>query len=685
MPPTITPNNPPFTHLKYRKDIDGLRALAVLLVVIYHAFPNWAHGGFIGVDIFFVISGYLITSILLDGLADRSYSLVNFYAKRIIRIFPALILVLTCTIGLGWFMLYPAELQLLGKHLYSAVGFFSNFTYLSEAGYFDSRAVEKPLLHLWSLAIEEQFYVVWPILLWGAYQSRRSLRWILFALIVGSFAWNVHLIQINQSAAFYLPLSRFWELLIGAFLAQLFFSHQADNQEGVNTRTWKSIFLRFIAHSLFKQAIAFLGLTLLVVGVIVIYPRSLFPGWLALLPVLGAASLIYAGEKTVINRYLLSNHLMVGIGLISYPLYLWHWAFLSFAQIWGPIFLEQRLFIIGLSVVFAWLTYRLLEKPLRNRISIRKKAGVLLALMAAVGVCGFLLSSNSLQGFPDRGVNTRPQFEVTAQDGGDGGLVIAGCGLTDPTLQSYFYGCFEDRREQAKFALIGDSKAMALFPGLLRTSLPGKRWLTIYGPGGDKAIPPYLSDSRSDVKPPQAPYTDRAVEQVARNSKVELVALLFSSKGVMTTDVDSLYKGEHQAQAIAGLDSIVARLIAKHKQVVLLVDNPTLALPQDCFHRKLGISWLGQFNRIDPRCSMNDEKHAQMTAKYLETLKAVANKYPGQVRIIDSGPVLCDLQNHICSFEKDGHQMYSYTDHISDYASGRLGEFINRQLSGALK
>ncbi|WP_071466508.1 acyltransferase family protein [Polynucleobacter asymbioticus] len=672
-------------HLKYRKDIDGLRALAVLLVVIYHAFPNWAHGGFVGVDIFFVISGYLITSIILDGLADKTFSLVDFYCKRIIRIFPALILVLACSIGLGWFMLYPAELQLLGKHLLSAVGFFSNFTYLSEAGYFDSQAVEKPLLHLWSLAIEEQFYLIWPILLCFLYKLRSrspsslgfSLRWYVLLLIACSFAWNVHLIHINKSAAFYLPFSRFWELLVGALLANVFSSDQSGSRGGDGISSW-GLRLQTIAESaLFRQLVSFLGLTCLVVGVIVIYPRSLFPGWLALLPVVGAALIIYGGEKTWINRYLLSNRFMVAIGLISYPLYLWHWALLSFAQIWGPIFIEQRLLIVGLSLMFSWLTYRLIEKPLRNRQFIRKKSSVLIGLMIAILAVGFILTSN---GFSERGVNTLSQFEQSAQDGSDGGFVIQGCGLSDLAFKEYFAGCFEDRREPAKFALVGDSKAMALFPGLVRSSQAGGRWLTIYGPGGDKAIMPYLSDSRADVKPSQSLYADQAVKQISLNSQVKVVALAFSSKGVMTTDVDSLYKGEHQAQAIQGLDAIVAKLVESRKQVVLIVDNPTLALPQDCFHRKLGISWLDQFEKIDPRCSMTYEKHTQMTAKYLEVLNAVAKKYPGQVRVFDSGPVLCDVQNNICSYQKNGRKMYSYTDHISDYAAGRVGEALNHQL-----
>jgi len=694
LPITPAPNHQAPHPLQYRKDIDGLRALAVLLVVIYHAFPNWAHGGFIGVDIFFVISGYLITSIILDGLTDGSFSLINFYAKRIIRIFPALILVLVLSIGLGWLILYPAELQLLGKHILSAIGFFSNFTYLSEAGYFDSRAVEKPLLHLWSLAIEEQFYVVWPILLWLAHKFKLPMLKLIVLLILCSFAWNIYLAHVNKSAAFYLPLGRFWELLIGGLLAYALFPHrmqggksqidQRDQGVAQNTSSLSSSLKRFEKsvheHLISKQIYSFLGLTLLVVGVIVIYPRSLFPGWLALIPVIGAALIILAGERALINRYLLSNRLMVGIGLISYPLYLWHWILLSYAQIWGPIFIEQRLFIVTLSFVCAWLTFKAIEKPLRNRQSIRQKAGILLLLMSGILLAGFLLNGN---GFPKRIVHSLAQFEASAQDGGDQGFVSKGCGLSDLSLQNYFYACLQDQREPAKFALVGDSKAMALFPGVVRTSSAGGRWLAIYGPGGDQAIQPYLSNSRTDVKPAKAPLTDQAVTQIAQNSNIKAVAIVFSSKGVMTTDIDSLYKGQHQAQAIAGLEAITAKFIASNQRVVLVVDNPSLALPQDCFHRKLGISWFDEFSKIDSRCSMTLENHQKMTGKYLEVLSTIAQKHPGQVQVFDTSPILCDVKNNICSYQKEGRKMYSYTDHISDYAAGSIGISLNQQLLGS--
>ena len=178
-------------QFKYRPDIDGLRALAVILVVAYHAFPEWVPGGFIGVDIFFVISGFLISSILLEALYTNTFSFLDFYSRRILRLFPSLLLVLSCALLLGWFTLFADEFSLLGKHVYASATFFQNFNLLSEVGYFDEAGITKPLLHLWSLGIEEQFYLIWPFLLWLGYKLKFKLITLIVILGISSFALNI--------------------------------------------------------------------------------------------------------------------------------------------------------------------------------------------------------------------------------------------------------------------------------------------------------------------------------------------------------------------------------------------------------------------------------------------------------------------------------------------------------------
>lgn len=379
----VQPLNPPpaiplvkLSHPKYRPDIDGLRAIAVLSVVGFHAFPAWIPGGFIGVDIFFVISGYLISTIILENLEQNHFSYLQFYSRRIRRIFPALLTVLSSCLAFGWYVLLSDEFAQLGRHVIGGVGFVSNLMLWHESGYFDSASENKPLLHLWSLGIEEQFYIIWPLLLWLAYKRHWNYLVIMMSVGIASFALNIATINSNSVAAFYSPLSRFWELLIGSTLAYV-------------TLYRKSFFTHHI--NPYAQYQSALGIILITIGLVTINKYQSFPGWWALLPTLGAALLIAAGahQKTWVSHKLLSNRILVWVGLISFPLYLWHWPLLSFAKILnldGPR--EVRAIIVIASVALATLTYQIIEKPLRFGKYGRLKTIGLIALALLVGVIG---------------------------------------------------------------------------------------------------------------------------------------------------------------------------------------------------------------------------------------------------------------------------------------------------------
>lgn len=213
--------NDPIRHIGYRPDIDGLRAVAVLAVLIFHAFPTVMRGGFVGVDIFFVISGYLISKVILTTLDQGTFTIADFYSRRIRRIFPALVTVLVSCLVFGWNTMLADDLALLAKHILGGASFVSNFVLWSEAGYFDKASELKPLLHLWSLGIEEQFYVVWPLLLWAGWRMRLPLLLVVVLIGLASFALNILGVYENPTAVFYSPLSRGWELIIGASLACL--------------------------------------------------------------------------------------------------------------------------------------------------------------------------------------------------------------------------------------------------------------------------------------------------------------------------------------------------------------------------------------------------------------------------------------------------------------------------------
>jgi len=359
------------SHPKYRPDIDGLRAIAVLSVVAFHAFPSLIQGGFVGVDVFFVISGFLISSIIFGSLEKSSFSFVDFYSRRVNRIFPALLLVLASTWAFGWFSLLADEYTQLGKHIAGGAAFVSNLVLLGEAGYFDNSAETKLLLHLWSLGIEEQFYLVWPLMVWAAWKFRINAL-ILIVLVGGiSFALNVMNVHADPVATFYSPQSRFWELLVGSLLAYLsmhkpqLFPSCRDAGAGV---------IRNI------QSLA--GLSLLGAAFALTTKSNQFPGWWAILPTVGAALIIAAGPLAWFNRKVLSSRLLVWFGLISFPLYLWHWPLLTFARIssHGDPLPETRGALVVASFILAWLTYFFVERPLRIAGKPKLRSGLLCAI-----------------------------------------------------------------------------------------------------------------------------------------------------------------------------------------------------------------------------------------------------------------------------------------------------------------
>jgi peptidoglycan/LPS O-acetylase OafA/YrhL len=354
---------------KYRPDIDGLRAIAVMLVVIFHAFPEAMPGGFIGVDIFFVISGFLITGIVVRELDRKRFSLLAFYNRRIKRIFPALIVVLCMTLVLGWLWMLPAAYAQLSSDVLASAAFFANIALLLQSGYFDIESARKPLLHLWSLGIEEQFYLFWPLMLMLVARLRLSMLAAVAVLGVASFVLNVALIGSTPVATFYLPFTRAWELLAGAALAC---GWSQVRQTGTASNLRASV-----------------GILLIATAAGVLDTKSAFPGWWALLPVAGAALLLSA-PAAWFCRALLASPPLVWIGLISYPLYLWHWPLLVFFGImkFAPLTLLERGLIVGLSFVLAWLTYRFVEIPFRFGRPSPLKIPSLCSGMVLVGMAG---------------------------------------------------------------------------------------------------------------------------------------------------------------------------------------------------------------------------------------------------------------------------------------------------------
>ena len=403
----------------YRPDIDGLRALAVFAVFIFHAFPKVIRGGFVGVDIFFVISGFLISSIIFSQLESHTFSFWNFYSRRIRRIYPVLITVLLACLVFGFcfpfindffqgFLFFlNHEYAQLGKHVAGGAGFISNFLLWFESGYFDNAAETKPLLHLWSLGIEEQFYIIWPLLLWLLWKKRFNLLVVSFVLALVSFGLNLYFYHADPVADFFSPQTRFWELLAGAMLAwialhpaQLSFRPGLFYRETTIGET-PDLYTRFFRY---RHILSSAGALLLVLSIVFVKQTASrnYPGIWALFPVLATMLLIAAGKDGWFNKWVLSNRVLVWFGLISYPLYLWHWPLLSIARI---ILLEEppfwwRLAAFPVGIVLAWLTTRLIENPLRfGRHGVMKTVS-LFAAMLALGAVGLYIHQKD--GFPSR-------------------------------------------------------------------------------------------------------------------------------------------------------------------------------------------------------------------------------------------------------------------------------------------
>lgn len=651
---------------RYRPDIDGLRAIAVMAVIGFHAFPKWVMGGFVGVDIFFVISGYLISTIILESLSANTFSLRAFYARRIRRIFPALLVVLLAVFGIGWFLLFAVEFKQLGKHIAASAGFVSNVVFWSESGYFDTLAETKPLLHLWSLSIEEQFYLIWPVLLWGVAKQRLNPLLTTTVLALASFALAAYEFRQDAVAAFFLPQYRAWELLLGAILAQRALSTRGLDLPRVGRSNLQSV----------------AGLTLIALAV-AFTPRNAFPGWWVLMPTVGAVLVIKAGPTAVLNRRLLSCAPLVWVGLISYPLYLWHWPLLSFGRIvvGGVPSPGYRAGAIAVSVGLAWATYRAIERPVRfGRPSIARIA-TLAVSMLVVGFFGY--NCYQRNGLAYRYIEKH--VSVVGFDGGDLGYSIDGCGIADPARQRWFAFCKHDSRPTVHVALLGDSKAAAIYGGLVRTSLDSQRWLFIGGTGPEGATVPVISDAAAYQ--PYQRLAREAFTAIIANEQIDTVVLVTGVRSlfILPTDysIEELPASGLGDVVLDGLGRAVRELVAAGKRVVLVIDNPTLPDPKECMSRPTPFMWLTRAieTPLRTRCVMPLATHLALSRKYRDVLDRIQAENPERVRLFDTTPYLCDLEAGTCSTLKGKALLYSYADHISDYAAGIIGKDLNRELA----
>ncbi|HEV3300433.1 MAG TPA: acyltransferase family protein [Planctomycetaceae bacterium] len=436
-------------RVDYRRDIDGLRAIAVVSVVLCHAGLGLS-GGYIGVDVFFVISGYLITSLIVKELEQGTFSLAGFWERRIRRILPALVVVTIATIAAGWLLLMPDAYASLGKSVVALAMLTSNMLFCRETGYFQSQAEEKPLLHTWSLAVEEQFYLLVPVffLLFARRKSLHRAFLLLVVASIASFGLSIYGARYSAAAFFLLP-TRAWELLAGALLARL-------------PVRWQTATPRV------RDLAAVIGLSLIAIPCFLYDNETRFPGLAALPPVLGAALLIWSGNTAVgIPRAsrLLACRPIVFIGLISYSLYLWHWPLFAFAnyQSVKPLANTERWFLVAISFILAMLSWRYVERPFRSRRLLESRRRLL-----AVTALAFLVVLGSgaamcLDVFPARRWPSSALPRIFADTGRRDARYLK---EHDPCDVPGNLARIGDAEAPAEILVWGDSHAMSVLPAI---------------------------------------------------------------------------------------------------------------------------------------------------------------------------------------------------------------------------
>jgi peptidoglycan/LPS O-acetylase OafA/YrhL len=639
------------SQFDYRPDIDGLRAIAVLAVIGFHAFPAWIRGGFVGVDVFFVISGYLISAILLTGMERGSFRFSQFYMRRIRRIVPALIVVLLACMMAGWLVLFSVEYKALGKHVAGSAAFVSNFVLWNEAGYFDKAAATKPLLLIWSLGIEEQFYIVWPLLLYLAWKRKAATLALLLLLLISSFTFNV--LSSDPVVDFYSPLTRFWELMAGAVLAYLSL-HWEDLATLVRKlpRPAIQIIGSGVAHdSMMRNVAAVIGLLLIVSALLMVDEAKKFPGWWALLPVVGTYLMIASGPHAWINNKLLATRGLVAIGLISYPLYLWHWPLLSFMRIvngTAPSAVAASLVIL-LSFALAGLTYFLVEKPLRFGKSGPVKAVALLAVMAAIGLAGYFTYARGGFAFRNPG----------AED-----LVAAAQDFEHVEEEEVALG--NPRAEQT--ILVGDSTMEQYIPRVRELIAQGtidlKRNRVIFDVHG--GCPP-IPDIARDRNPACAPFVDKVLPTLD-GDKVKTVALtafwtnhFTDTEYYLRSDPSKVLLRDSevaQDRALGNFAALIFHLVDAGKRVFVLLETPSSNAYDPI--KMMPTGWRRLLARPKIPESPTRSNIQELVGKISDKIQRAAEM--AGARVIKPLDYLCDEK--ICPISTDGHFRYIDNYHL---------------------
>jgi len=621
----------------YRRDIDGLRALAVLPVILFHAGFDTFSGGFVGVDIFFVISGYLITSIILAEKEEGTFSLAGFYERRARRIMPALFFVMFTCILFAWLWLFSMHMEDFSRSLIAVPLFSSNILFWQESGYFDASTDLKPLVHTWSLAVEEQFYLLFPLLLMLTWKLGKRSTLLILLLIAFISLIAAQLSSANKSvAAFYLLPTRGWELLIGSFLA-LYFSMNE-----------KSDFNKSLC-----QVCSTLGLFLIIYAIFAYDKHTPFPGIYTLAPTMGAALIIlFSTQQTIVGRLLGYKH-MVRVGLISYSAYLWHQPIFSLAR--HRNLDEPSNFLLGIltiaSLIAAYISWKYIETPFRKKDLFTRRQ---IFVYSAAGSALFI--AMGLAGHFEKGFQSRFEFKSLYE--GDIGhpyfirhmaeryFTCTPRSIAEEALitRNGFIRCMQSKQDNnVTIAVLGDSHAEHLFLGLAEKL-------------NNKNIVFYIKDSYPLLDNPEF---DTIFNHLLATDSIDTV--LFTMHWVARIN-----QIPHNTTLEHELLNTLNALIASGKSVYLLDDVPRFTFqPERCK--------FVQAEGREPLCDIEKVKILEYEKQYVPALNRIAETLPS-VRLIALRDLFCT--DAMCSMVQNGVLMYRDDNHLnilgSKYVSSNI-------------
>lgn len=641
--------------MRYRPEIDGLRGIAVLSVIFYHAFPGWVPGGFLGVDIFFVLSGFLISEIIIRELSQGSFSIFDFFGRRIRRIFPALIIVLFAVSVFGWYALLNSEYELLGKHVLGGVTFTSNFMLWNEAtGYFTPEIEFKPLQHLWSLAVEEQFYVIWPLLLTLAAFRKYSLFTVMLFVAVISFGFIVLFHIENPILSFYWPIGRFWEFALGGMLSLVIFN-------GFSPRILSLVPIEQIQPLAAKIAnkrtdmMSIAGLSLLLFSVFMF--NSDFNSimiWF-ILPVLGTLLLIAAGSEARASQLILMNPAIRWFGLISYPLYLWHWPLLSYLAILGGG--EQphlvKYIALLLAILLAWLTHILIENKFRFEIDKLISTTTCMIAIFALGIIGYaIIETEGMQGRFTKFYSENER--IMSQIGSRAPLENDFCRNYYPQFTTGL--CVLEEQSDPTVVLFGDSHALHLYEGLA-SGLSNQNLLMIGGGWGGRH-----KSAMNPISGDETGFRAQLLQMIDNTSSIHTVIIAH----LINDDSSENYAETFQM------------LTAMGKDVVYIFDIPSLPFePRAC----LTSPPLRIIDREGDRCSFSNDTFLNKHKKYRSNVLKALEEKPF-VYLVDPSASICD--DNACYAMLNEELLYSDQFHLSTAGSLYVGRHISAKLNKIL-